>query len=268
MESHPLIRPTIKLPSLPCLSERETAALEAYCAELIHAVSIEHVKSVVLYGSKARGDTHPGSDIDLLVVLDPGDEAQKEAEMKVGSQIILDYGISFESLVYSAQEAGGMQRVGHPLMQNIAREGVVLIGEGIVVNPIEKKRFVQQYMDRARERLVVAEAAINVGGYRDSVSRSYYAFLDAADAALIAVDFIPQSHAGTISKFGERFVKTKLVPGHYNEWFRRIKKAREEADYYRHMTIYKADAERALERAREFVSVIEKLLPSLLPPDS
>ncbi|MEP7200832.1 MAG: nucleotidyltransferase domain-containing protein, partial [Chloroflexota bacterium] len=58
-----LIEPaTVHLPPLPQLNAGERAALETYCAELLRALSREHVKSVILYGSKARGDAHPDSD--------------------------------------------------------------------------------------------------------------------------------------------------------------------------------------------------------------
>jgi len=62
------------------------------------------------------------------------------------------------------------------------------------------------------ERLRTAEAALQIGSYRDSISRSYYAFLDTATAALITKDLVPQSHAGAIRLFGLHFVKSGIIP--------------------------------------------------------
>lgn len=267
MASHTIAAPRAILERLPWLSEQEIAALDAYCAALVRALSPEHVKSVILYGSKARGDAHAYSDIDLLVMLDPGDEAQKEVECEIASALNLDYGIRIEAFLQSVSLANEMQLVGSPFMQNIARDGVVLLGEGVNVNPIETQRFVKEYMNSTKERLRPAEAAIQVGSYRDSVSRSYYACLDAADAALIARGVIPKSHKGTLDLFSQKLVKPKLVPKQYKDICEHMQRARESADYERGAHVTKAAAERALARAKEFVAMIEQLLPTLLPKD-
>ena len=40
----------------------------------------------------------------------------------------------------------------------------------------EKKILTKDYLKIAQERLRTAEAALQIGSYRDSISRSYYAF--------------------------------------------------------------------------------------------
>ncbi|MFH1963405.1 MAG: HEPN domain-containing protein [bacterium] len=74
--------------------------------------------------------------------------------------------------------------------------------------PENKKKLISKHLEIAQERLKTAEAALNIGSYRDSISRSYYAFLDAATACLITKDLVPQSHASAIALFGLHFVKT------------------------------------------------------------
>jgi predicted nucleotidyltransferase len=63
----------------PSLSEPEAAALRAY----VHALQERRgpqLLDVMLFGSAARGDAHPGSDIDVLVILDhPDAEALSDA---------------------------------------------------------------------------------------------------------------------------------------------------------------------------------------------
>ncbi len=256
--------PIPALASLTWLSATEVSALEAYCDALVRALGREYVKSVILYGSKARGDAHAYSDVDLLVILDPGDEMQQSSECKVVSQIKLDYGIGIESLAQSASFASEMQRIGSPLMQNVSRDGIVLLGAAVTVNPIETKRFVKDYIDAAKERLVSAQLLLKGRNYRDSVSRSYYACLDAADAALIASGVVPKSHKGTLSLFSEKLIKTKLVDERYKDVFETLQKARLSADYERGAHVTQAAAADALMQAQAFVTMIEQFLPTLL----
>ena len=51
--------------------------LEKYTEELI-SIYGEHLKSVILYGSYARGDNKEGSDIDIMILLDISDIEIKE----------------------------------------------------------------------------------------------------------------------------------------------------------------------------------------------
>ena len=126
--------------------------------------------------------------------------------------------------------------------------------------PENKKLLTKDYLKTAQERLRTAEAALQIGSYRDSISRSYYAFLDAATAALITKDLIPQSHTGAIRLFGLHFVKSGIIPLKYGRWFNMIERARLEADYEHKRKFAKAEAKEALKEAKEFVKVIEKLL--------
>jgi predicted nucleotidyltransferase len=58
-------------PQLPGLSGPfEPFAIAEAVANDLHALYGERLKKVLLFGSWARGDAHPESDIDLLVVLD------------------------------------------------------------------------------------------------------------------------------------------------------------------------------------------------------
>ncbi|HIC88065.1 MAG TPA: nucleotidyltransferase domain-containing protein, partial [Anaerolineae bacterium] len=63
---------TQQIPRLNSLSEQEAIALEAYVAALWDRFG-DQLVDVLLFGSKARGDAHSGSDIDVLVVLDQAD---------------------------------------------------------------------------------------------------------------------------------------------------------------------------------------------------
>jgi len=122
----------------------------------------------------------------------------------------------------------------------------------------------RDYLESAHERLDSAKVLLNAGKWGDSISRSYYAFLDAASAALLTKDIRAKSHAGVIDLFSLHFIKTNLVEPKYIRWFKRIKKDREDADYKHEKKFSKEEAEETYQQALEFVRIIEELFPKLL----
>ncbi|MDI6792833.1 MAG: HEPN domain-containing protein [bacterium] len=122
----------------------------------------------------------------------------------------------------------------------------------------------KDYLKSARQKLRSAKVLLDTGNYGDSISRSYYAFLDAATTGLITKDLLPKSHTGAIDLFSLHFIKTNLVETKYIKWFKRIKKDREDADYKHKREFTKEDAEETYYEAEEFVRMIEELFSELL----
>jgi hypothetical protein len=149
-------------------------------------------------------------------------------------------------------------------MRNVAEEGIVLKGEPIVVGKGDPAKVAQGFIESAHGRLRSARAVREIGEYGNAMSLVYYAFLDAADAALAARTIRTKSHAGTISLFGLHFIKPGLVDAKYSRWFRRARKFRLQADYERKRDFTLEQVNEAIDQATEFVGVIESLLPSLL----
>ncbi|TEU19002.1 MAG: HEPN domain-containing protein [Anaerolineales bacterium] len=244
------------------LRPEEAQAVEEFKEKLLAALP-DQVRDIILFGSKARGDGYPESDIDLLVVLENPTKEQINDVCNVTTDILFDKGIDLSAITFSRKEIERLCNLGTPLVQNVTREGIVIIGEGIVAKEAKKEEIVQQFLASAKEDLEPAVFLESGGFHRIAVSRAYYAFLDAADGALVAKGFTPKSHADTISLFGLQFVETGLVDRKYGRWFNLAKKARLDADYERHKVFTAEDAREAIEQATEFVEVIEKLLPSL-----
>ena len=122
----------------------------------------------------------------------------------------------------------------------------------------------ENYLQAAQDRLKEAKLLLEGGSYGGSVSRSYYAFLDAATAALLTKNTIPRSHAGVIDLFSLYFIKKGPIDTKFIRWFKRIKKDREDADYKHEKAFTQDDASETLQEAEEFVGVIKKLFPKLI----
>ena len=244
------------------LRPKEAQAVEEFKEKLLAALPGQ-VRDIILFGSKARGDGYPESDIDLLVVLENPTKEQTDTVCDITFDILLDRDVDLSAVTFSREEAIRKRELGTPLMRNVAEEGIVIMGEAIVVGEGKPQEVARGFLDSARERLRSAALLLDGGLYRDSVSRAYYAFLDAADGALASKRITPKSHAGTISLFGLHFIKAGLVDEKYSGWFKKIYKARLDADYKRDRTFTEEEAREALEQATEFVETIEKLLPSL-----
>lgn len=249
------------------LNPNERKAINAVRTRLHQVLRDDQIRSLILYGSKARGSARRGSDVDLLLI--HGDDLTREQKEGIDDLTAGLYSpegnlTPIHILTYRAHDAAHEAEIGRPLFVNIARDGKLIEGESLMVNETNKHVVSQQFLDSAKERLEAAQMLLDAGHYRDSISRSYYAVLDAADAALIAKGFTPRSHEGSISLFGAHFVKKGLVEKEFGNFFNRIKKARNDADYNRDMKFTKEDTADWFERARDFVETIEKLLPTLL----
>jgi predicted nucleotidyltransferase len=74
------------------LTDEERQAVEAFVTEL-HQQYPDRVQDVILFGSKARGDSHPDSDIDILVLVDDDDWRFSHAISRLAARISLNYDV-------------------------------------------------------------------------------------------------------------------------------------------------------------------------------
>lgn len=89
--------------------------------ELTHVYG-ERLKGVYLYGSYARGENQPGSDVDVMIVLASyqryGDEIKRTSEMN--AKLSLDYNISISRLFMTEER---WKYEDSPFLRNVRAQG-------------------------------------------------------------------------------------------------------------------------------------------------
>ena len=99
--------------------------LLAECKAAIREVAPE--ASLILYGSRARGDAHEDSDYDLLVLVDR--EVDMDLERAVVDRLVPlegQTGQALTVLIYSRSQWDSAQYRAMPFHKNVTREGVAI----------------------------------------------------------------------------------------------------------------------------------------------
>jgi uncharacterized protein (UPF0332 family) len=115
-------------------------------------------------------------------------------------------------------------------------------------------------LEKAFERLKVAEKLLRDNDYEDAISRAYYAMYHAARAALAAENISPKTHEGVVSEFGRKFVLAGIFPKELGKNLADAKASRETYEYSVTATVDEAEAEVILLNARKFVKAVKKYL--------
>ena len=121
------------IPHLQALFEGEgqrITALRHMLEEILAGGAVrEHTLSIILFGSNARGDARPGSDVDLLVVTEPGQaEHVQDVLISATPDIQCRFGLRISPYSVPRERVRERYREGDPLMQNVHAEGRTLYG--------------------------------------------------------------------------------------------------------------------------------------------
>ena len=111
--------------NISTLNKIEQEAIEEF-KELLNKKYPKDIESVKLFGSKARGDFHEESDIDLMVVLKGADENEKDKITDAAYDLLLKYEVDISPRVYSSKEFNYLNNIPTVFMQIIKREGIEL----------------------------------------------------------------------------------------------------------------------------------------------
>ncbi len=99
-----------------------------YLAKRFHEALGDRLKRVIVYGSRARGDYEPGSDLDVLVVVSRLDAPLKRQIQEIRYQVMweADFDPLISLLCLEEGEFDSLVRQGISLAANIKREGCLI----------------------------------------------------------------------------------------------------------------------------------------------
>lgn len=126
----------------------------------------------------------------------------------------------------------------------------------------------EEFMDQARDRLVIAREVLASGHLEGATSAAYYAMLYAARAALSEHDEYARRHGGTWNLFFQRFVAGGAFEQRLHSLAQQAQEAREQGDYEA-VTPEPEKAKGYVEGAGEFIAAVERMLGvEVTPADS
>ena len=111
--------------ALPDTTPAHVRAAIAEAKARLEALYGDRLDRVVLYGSHARGDARPDSDVDLLVVLRGAYNAYREIKRTGGFyfDLLFEYGVDVSVQPYSTDEVADTS---NPFMRSVADDAVTL----------------------------------------------------------------------------------------------------------------------------------------------
>jgi predicted nucleotidyltransferase len=110
---------------LPDSRPEVQAAIAAYVRQVATDYANE-VLSITLYGSQARGEASPESDIDLFIVVRHDTPTLRQALADLAWQVQFEYDVVVSDIIRSVEQLSRMKTRRFPYYQSLEREGILL----------------------------------------------------------------------------------------------------------------------------------------------
>ena len=116
----------VKKKSIDLLSDKERRVAMRFVERLLYALNGQ-VLSVILFGSRARGQAKAGSDMDILVVLREPDAKIRRMVRQIAVDLWLESDIYLSTRVWSQDHWRQLQDLQTQLYRHIQEEGIDLL---------------------------------------------------------------------------------------------------------------------------------------------
>jgi len=131
--------------ALSTLFQEEAGLADAMGQHVMCSIGRDKCVSVAIFGSYARGEASPGSDLDVLVLLGDSIRARKvRASLQAGAEKFYElFGVSLAPYVIGTDEFAQRLRRGDKLVKAMVREARVVSGKPlteVLLNGSEEKK--------------------------------------------------------------------------------------------------------------------------------
>ena len=116
------------------LPEQDRRAIEAFVERVRHAHP-DRVQRIILFGSKARGDSHTHSDIDVLLIVSDEDWRFRHAISRTAADVSLAHDVLIGPRVIGQERWARMRRHRSILFENVQAEGIELTEKAPIPHP-------------------------------------------------------------------------------------------------------------------------------------
>jgi predicted nucleotidyltransferase/uncharacterized protein (UPF0332 family) len=223
----------IEIKEIPTLQLKAEDEIAMDFAVKVYKKFNKIVKSIILFGSTAKQNVSPGSDIDVMILID-------DASIKWDQELIAWYREELEKIVqespYKKELHINTMKLttwwedlmrGDPTVLNIIRYGESLIDAGGFFNPLKQlliegkikstPEAIYSCLQRAPMHLARSkEAELN------AIEGLYWSMVDSAHAALIAANVSPPSPEHIPGELKTNFVNSGKMKMRYVDWFREL----------------------------------------------
>lgn len=238
--------------------------------------AVEPEATVLLYGSRARGDARAGSDWDILVLVDgPVDARRDESVDRRMLDLCAETGAEISVLTLSRNDWNSPRWRVLPFHQNVDADAIVLTPNGHGVPFITEdvtEDITEEEMAEAREELVrtwlrqaqdtLADAEYLAEGrrWKSCVGRIYYAAFYAVSALLVNRGYNFSSHRGVETLFNQDFGATGAVPADLVALYNELHKNRLLADYSGTTRFEETQVRPWIASTRRLLAAVEQLI--------
>jgi predicted nucleotidyltransferase len=113
----------IEMTKIPNINKRDRIPIQAIHAVVKQIAEKFQPEQIILFGSHAYGQPRPGSDVDLLVVMDTSLRNREQAAQIARA---IDYHFGLDLLVRSPQQLAERLALGDFFLQEVTEKGKVL----------------------------------------------------------------------------------------------------------------------------------------------
>ena len=105
----------------------EKGLVDGYCCRLRQQFG-NKVEEILLFGSHARGEANPQSDIDLLIVLKSQERHVKKEVIDLAWEVMFDYGFKafLSPIVFFKKDYDRYRRCNSSFLENVSQDALSL----------------------------------------------------------------------------------------------------------------------------------------------